>query len=80
MERLSEINSPHIQEMRGRGLMVGVELDIDAGKVTEKGYAHGLLLIKAREKVVRFVPPLVFQKQHVDELIEKLGKVLEEVG
>jgi acetylornithine/N-succinyldiaminopimelate aminotransferase len=80
MERLSEINSPHIQEVRGRGLMVGVELDIDAGKVTEKGYAHGLLLIKAREKVVRFVPPLVFQKQHVDELIEKLGKVLEEVG
>ncbi len=80
MERMSEINSPHIKEVRGRGLMIGVELDIDAGKVTERGYAHGLLLIKAREKVVRFVPPLVFQKQHVDELVEKLGKVLEEVG
>ncbi len=80
MERMSEINSPHIKEVRGRGLMVGVELDLDAGKVTEKGYAHGLLLIKAREKVVRFVPPLVFQKAHVDELVEKFGKILTEAG
>ncbi len=80
LERLSEINSPHIKEVRGRGLMVGVELDIDAGKVTERGYAHGLLLIKARERVVRLVPPLVFEKKNVDELVEKLGKVLAEVG
>ncbi|MDE3090071.1 MAG: aminotransferase class III-fold pyridoxal phosphate-dependent enzyme, partial [Chloroflexota bacterium] len=79
MERLSEINSPHIKEVRGRGLMIGVELDIDAGKVTEKGYEHGLLLIKAREKVVRLVPPLVFQKSHVDELVEKFGHVLTEL-
>ena len=79
MERMSEINSPHIKEVRGRGLMVGVELDIDAGKVTERGYAQGLLLIKAREKVVRFVPPLVFQKTHVDELVEKFGRILTEV-
>ncbi len=80
MERMSEINSPHIKEVRGRGLMIGVELDIDAGKVTEKGYAHGLLLIKAREKVVRFVPPLVFQKAHVDELAEQFAEILAEVG
>ncbi len=79
MERLSEINSPHVKEVRGRGLMIGVELDIDAGKVTEAGYAHGLLLIKAREKVVRFVPQLVFQKQHVDELVDKFGKILTEL-
>ena len=57
MERLSEINSPHIKEVRGRGLMIGVELDIDAGKVRDIGYNHGLLLIQARDKVVRFVPP-----------------------
>ncbi len=76
MERVSEINSPHIQEVRGRGLMVGVELDIDAAKVREQGYPHGLLLIQAREKVVRFVPPLIFQKTHVDELVEKFGTIL----
>ncbi len=80
MERLAEINSPHLQEVRGRGLMIGVELDMDAQRVLEKGYTRGLLLIKAREKVVRFVPPLVFHKTHVDELVEKFGEVLAEVG
>ena len=79
MERLSEINSPHIKQVRGRGLMVGVELDIDAGKVTQKGYAHGLLLIKARERVVRFVPPLIIEKPQIDELVDKFGKILAEL-
>ncbi|MBI5033400.1 MAG: aspartate aminotransferase family protein [Chloroflexi bacterium] len=80
MERLSEINSPHIKQVRGRGLMIGVELDIEAAKIRAAGYAHGLLLIQAREKVVRFVPPLILQKTHVDELVEKFGKILTEVG
>ncbi|CAG0949138.1 partial acetylornithine/N-succinyldiaminopimelate aminotransferase, partial [Anaerolineae bacterium] len=79
MERLSEINSPHIKQVRGRGLMVGVELDIEAAKIREKGYAHGILLIQARERVVRFVPPLVLQKTHVDELVDKFGKILAEL-
>jgi acetylornithine/N-succinyldiaminopimelate aminotransferase len=80
MERLAEINSLHIKEVRGRGLMIGVEMDIDAAKIRDAGYSHGLLLIQAREKVVRFVPPLILQKAHVDELIEKLSRVLAEVG
>ena len=80
MERLVEINSPHIKEVRGRGLMIGVEMDIDAAKIRDLGYAHGLLLIQAREKVVRLVPPLIFEKRHADELVEKLAKVLTEVG
>jgi acetylornithine/N-succinyldiaminopimelate aminotransferase len=80
MERLAEINSPHIKEVRGRGLMIGVEMDIDAAKIRDLGYSQGLLLIQAREKVVRFVPPLIMQKIHVDELVEKLGKILAQVG
>jgi acetylornithine/N-succinyldiaminopimelate aminotransferase len=78
MERVAEINSPHIKEVRGRGLMIGVELDLDAAQIRDKGYANGLLLIQAREKVVRFVPPLIFEKKHVDELVEKFGKILAE--
>jgi acetylornithine/N-succinyldiaminopimelate aminotransferase len=80
MERLSEINSPRIKQVRGRGLMIGVELDMDAQPVLTKGYDTGLLLIKARDKVVRLTPPLVFEKKHVDELIEKLAMILAEVG
>ncbi len=80
MERLAEINSPHIKEVRGRGLMIGVEMDIDAARIRDIGYTQGLLLIQARDKVVRFVPPLILQKAHVDEVIEKLSRVLAEVG
>jgi acetylornithine/N-succinyldiaminopimelate aminotransferase len=79
LERLSEINSPHIKEVRGRGLMVGVEMDVDAVKIRERGYAHGLLLIQARDRVVRFVPPLIFQTAHVDELVTKFTQILAEV-
>lgn len=80
MERLSEINSPHIQEIRGRGLMIGVELDVDAQPVIECGYARGLLLIKARERVVRLVPPLIIERAHIDELVDRFGQVLSEVA
>jgi acetylornithine/N-succinyldiaminopimelate aminotransferase len=79
IERLSEINSPHIKQVRGRGLMIGVEVDVDAAKIRDRGYAHGLLLIQAREQVVRFVPPLIFQKEHVDELVDKFGRLLTEL-
>jgi len=79
IERLCEINSPHIQEVRGKGLMVGVELDVDAGQVIERGYDHGLLLIKARERVVRFVPPLIVERTHIDEMIDGLAHILEKL-
>lgn len=79
LERLTEINSPHIKEVRGRGLMIGVEMDVEAAKIRERGYTHGLLLIQARDKVVRFVPPLVFQKSHADELVDKFTRILAEV-
>ncbi len=79
MERLSEINSPHIKDVRGRGLMIGAELDIEAQKVLEKGYGHGLLLIKARERVVRLVPPLIIGKPQMDELVDKFARILAEL-
>lgn len=76
LERLSEINSPLIKEVRGRGLMVGLELTIDVSKVVEAGYEHGLILVNAGTNVLRFVPPLIVEKQHVDTLVEKLTAIL----
>jgi acetylornithine/N-succinyldiaminopimelate aminotransferase len=79
MERLSEINSPLISEVRGRGLMVGLELTVDVGPLVSEGYKHGLLLVNAGENVLRFVPPLVMEKQHIDTLVEKLTLMLGEM-
>ena len=44
-ELIEEINSPHMVAVRGEGLMVGVELDIEAAPVIAKGYEHGVLIV-----------------------------------
>ncbi|MEL6404033.1 MAG: aspartate aminotransferase family protein [Chloroflexota bacterium] len=79
MERLEEINSPHIIEVRGRGLMVGIEFDFPAGNIVQAGYEHGLLLVNAGENTLRLVPPLIIEKSDVDELIIALTTMLESV-
>ncbi len=78
-ERLEEVNSPHIKEVRGRGLMVGVEFDLDVSQIVAKGYEQGLLLVGSGQSVLRLVPPLIAEKPHVDTLIEKLSSILAEV-
>lgn len=75
-ERLMEINSPLIREVRGVGLMVALELTIDVSALVEAGYAHGLLLVNAGTNVIRLVPPLIVDKPQVDRLIDKLTLML----
>jgi acetylornithine/succinyldiaminopimelate/putrescine aminotransferase len=78
MERLSEINSPLITDVRGKGLMVGMEMTIDATKVVEAGFEKGLITVNAGPNVIRFVPPLIVETQHVDQLVEQLSAILAE--
>ena len=61
---------------RGKGLMQGVVCKLPVGKVAAAALEQGLIVITAGADVLRFVPPLVIEKQHVDEMIEKLEKVL----
>ena len=77
LERLEEINSPHIKEVRGRGLMLGVEMDIEVSEIVKAGYEHGLLLVNAGTNVLRFVPPLIIEKSDVDQMITNLTAILE---
>jgi acetylornithine/N-succinyldiaminopimelate aminotransferase len=79
-ERLQEINSPLVKEVRGRGLMVGMEMTVDVGQVVEQGYQNGLMLVNAGTNVVRFVPPLILEKQHIDVMIERLTGILVNMG
>lgn len=79
-ERLEEINSPLVTEVRGYGLMVGMELSVDVSPVIEAGYEHGLLMVNAGPNVIRFVPPLVIEKSHVDALVEKLTSILSNIS
>ncbi len=77
-ERLAEINSPLIKEVRGRGLMVAVEMTTEVGGFIQQGYEHGLLLVNAGSNVLRLVPPLIASKNDVDRLIERLTTILEQ--
>lgn len=61
---------------KGKGLIQGIEITKPVGEVTNAALKEGLLIISARGNVIRLVPPLVIEKQHVDEMIEKLSKAL----
>lgn len=77
LERLKE-NFPCVAEVRGIGLMIGMELTIPAGDIVKKGLERGLLLNVAQDRVLRFVPPLVVTKQEIDEMTGILSGILEE--
>ena len=75
-ERLEEINSPHVLDVRGRGLLLGLQLDIPAGDVVKAGFAHGLVLVNAGPDVLRLAPPLVITDAELDTVVERLDAIL----
>lgn len=65
-----------VTEVRGIGLMQGIRVTKPVSGITNAALKEGLLIIGAGTDVIRFVPPLVIEKEHIDEMIEKLKKVL----
>lgn len=61
---------------RGAGLIQGLVTTKPVGEITSKALEEGLLIISAGTDVLRFVPPLIIEKEHVDEMIEKLDHTL----
>jgi ornithine--oxo-acid transaminase len=78
-EHLAEINSPHIKEVRGRGLMIGVELTPEAGgarRFCEALQENGILAKETHRNIIRFAPPLIITKEQVDWAVERIRPVL----
>jgi acetylornithine/N-succinyldiaminopimelate aminotransferase len=65
-----------IREVRGKGLMIGMELEIEGGKVADSCMQEGLLLNCTAYKVLRFVPPLTIKRNEIDRGLDILEKVL----
>jgi len=79
MDHLSEITSPHIKEVRGKGLLIGVELKPQAKgarRFCEALQAEGILAKETHETVIRFAPPLIIDKETIDWAMPKIRKVL----
>ena len=77
-EQLNELVKTYdvVVERRGTGLIQGIRLSHPAGKVIQRALEEGLLIISARSDVIRLVPPLVIEKEHVDEMIDVMKRVL----
>ena len=70
--------SEFVETRRGKGLMQGLVLTKPVGDVVKRAIEYGLIAISAGGNVLRMVPPLIITEAQVDEMIEKLGKALEE--
>jgi ornithine--oxo-acid transaminase len=80
MDRLHEIESPHIKQIRGRGLWAGIVLKAEAGgarRFCEALMEEGLLCKETHWNVIRLAPPLVIDKEEIDWALERLDKVLQ---
>jgi ornithine--oxo-acid transaminase len=78
-EQLAEIPSPHVKEVRGKGLLIGVELKKSARgarRFCEALQHEGILAKETHEDVIRFAPPLVIDKQTIDDVLPAIRAVL----
>ena len=65
-----------VVKIRGRGLMIGVELDRPCAGLVGQALAHGLLINVTAERVIRLLPPLVLSEAQADQLIESLSELI----
>jgi ornithine--oxo-acid transaminase len=79
IDQLAEINSPKIKEVRGRGLLIGVEIKPEAGgarKYCEALKDEGILAKETHQHIIRFAPPLIIDRPTIDWAVDKIRKVL----
>ncbi|HOJ13831.1 MAG TPA: acetylornithine transaminase [Deltaproteobacteria bacterium] len=82
MERLNGLapSHPSIVEVRGRGLMTGVEFSCDVSFLPAEGLRHGVLLNVIQGRVLRLTPPLVVSREEIDKGVEAIDAILGEKG
>ena len=76
INQVANLDSPKIREVRGLGLMIGVEVKEKVAPYIAALRDKGVMTINAGATVIRFVPPLIISKEEVDEVVRKLGEVL----
>lgn len=77
-EKLEAVKEAHpeIVDHRGLGFMQGLEFSVPVGPIVAKCIENGLILISAGTHTIRFIPPLIAQKEHVDKMVEILESCL----
>lgn len=70
MDKLRKADIPGFKEVRGRGLMIGLELERNCTEIVDHARKHGVLLNSTSETVIRLAPPLVISKDQIDKVVE----------
>ncbi|MDD5543991.1 MAG: aspartate aminotransferase family protein [Acidobacteriia bacterium] len=76
--RLAELRARHpaVQEIRGKGLMIGMQLSSSGKEIVRQMLDRGYVINCANETVLRFLPPYLIEREHIDRLIDALDQVL----
>jgi ornithine--oxo-acid transaminase len=77
LEKLKTIRSAHLKEVRGRGLWIGIELDVSARPYCEALKQEGILCKETHDRVIRVAPPLVIKREEIDWAFDRIKKVIE---
>jgi acetylornithine/LysW-gamma-L-lysine aminotransferase len=79
-EKLVDLQVKHkvVREVRGLGLMLGMELRFDVLQIILQAMDKGVLILDAGRNVLRFLPPLVIEKEQIDKVVAILDTILEE--
>jgi len=70
MDKLRQADIPGFKEVRGRGIMIGLELERNCTEIVDHARKHGVLLNSTSETVLRLAPPLVIDKGQIDRVVE----------
>ena len=66
-----------VKDHRGTGLIQGLEFTVPVGPIVSKALLEQkLVLISAGANIIRFVPPLIVEKEHIDQMVEKMRRIL----
>lgn len=76
--RLQWLENAHIIDVRGRGLLLGMELDVPVAPIIQEARQRGLLVINSGEKVLRLCPPLIISRDQIDTAVDTLSECLED--
>lgn len=79
MQGLRSISSPLVKEVRGRGLLIGIELTVPARRLSEALLAQGIAAKDTHAHVLRIAPPLVIEDAEIDLLLRSIGETLGEL-
>lgn len=77
IDKLRTVKNPHIVDIRGKGLLIGVEFDTDAAPYVKKLIHNGVLAKETHERTIRFAPPIIVTYEQLDDVAERIRRSFE---